>query len=73
MAPHGAIHIERKRFLWGQRLYERLRFVNYSRDMVMLPSTMEFDADFHDMFEVRGSKRQARGQGAAAACRRSAR
>jgi len=26
-APHGAIHIERKRFLWDGRLFERLRFV----------------------------------------------
>ncbi|MDB5457065.1 MAG: amylo-alpha,6-glucosidase [Caulobacter sp.] len=60
-APHGAIHIERKRLLWNERLYERLRFVNYSRDMVILPVGLEFDADFHDMFEVRGSKRPARG------------
>ncbi|PXA87743.1 amylo-alpha-1,6-glucosidase, partial [Caulobacter sp. D4A] len=61
-APHGAIHIERKRFLWSERLYERLRFVNYSRDMVILPVILEYDADFHDMFEVRGSKRKARGR-----------
>ncbi|MBI1685379.1 amylo-alpha-1,6-glucosidase [Caulobacter hibisci] len=61
-APHGAIHIERKRFLWAERLYERLRFVNYSRDMVILPVILEYDADFHDMFEVRGSKRKARGR-----------
>ncbi|KQZ30010.1 amylo-alpha-1,6-glucosidase [Caulobacter sp. Root1472] len=61
-APHGAIHVERKRFLWDQRLYERLRFVNYSRDMVILPVSLEFDADFHDMFEVRGSRRPARGR-----------
>ena len=58
-APHGAIHVERKRFLWNQRLYERLRFVNYSRDMVILPVGLDYDADFHDMFEVRGSKRPA--------------
>lgn len=61
-APHGVIHIERKRFLWDQRFYERLTFVNYSRDMVILPVGLEFDADFHDMFEVRGSKRPARGK-----------
>jgi glycogen debranching enzyme len=61
-APHGAIHVERKRFLWAERLYERLRFVNYSRDMVILPVVLEYDADFHDMFEVRGSKRKARGR-----------
>ena len=60
-APHGTIHLERKRFLWDQRCYERLTFVNYSRDLVMLPVSLEFEADFNDMFEVRGSKRDARG------------
>ncbi len=60
-APHGTIHLERKRFLWGQRCYERITFSNYSRDLVMLPVSLEFDADFSDMFEVRGSKRGARG------------
>jgi len=60
-APHGTIHLERKRFLWDQRCYERLTFTNYSRDMVMLPVSLEFEADFNDMFEVRGSKRGARG------------
>ncbi|OYW30417.1 MAG: amylo-alpha-1,6-glucosidase [Caulobacter sp. 12-67-6] len=60
-APHGTIHLERKRFLWDQRCYERLTFANYSRDLVMLPVSLEFGADFNDMFEVRGSKRDARG------------
>lgn len=60
-APHGAIHLERKRFLWDQRCYERMSFVNYSRDLVILPVSLEFEADFSDMFEVRGSKRGARG------------
>ncbi|WP_419320941.1 glycogen debranching N-terminal domain-containing protein [Caulobacter sp. ErkDOM-E] len=60
-APHGTIHLERKRFLWDQRCYERLTFTNYSRDLVMLPVSLEFEADFNDMFEVRGSKRGARG------------
>ena len=61
MGPPGVLHIERKRFLWGERLYERIRCVNYSRDTVLLPMAIEFDADFRDMFEVRGSHRAKRG------------
>jgi glycogen debranching enzyme len=61
VAPPGVLHIERKRFLWDQRLYERICLVNYSRDEVIVPLTLEFDADFRDMFEVRGLKRAKRG------------
>ena len=59
--PRGVIHIERKRFLWEERLYERIRFTNYGRDNAMVPASLEFAADFHDMFEVRGQKRARRG------------
>jgi glycogen debranching enzyme len=60
--PRGVIHIERKRFLFDQRLYERICFTNYSRDNSMVPVSLEFGADFHDMFEVRGQTRAQRGQ-----------
>ena len=60
--PRGVIHVERKRFLWSERLYERIRCTNYSRDHLMAPIGVEFAADFHDMFEVRGQKRARRGQ-----------
>ncbi|MBS0362200.1 MAG: amylo-alpha-1,6-glucosidase, partial [Proteobacteria bacterium] len=62
IAPPGVIHIERKRFLWDERLYERITLVNYSRDDVLTPLVIEFGADFHDMFEVRGLHRPARGK-----------
>ena len=60
--PRGVIHIERKRFLWQERMYERVRFANYSRDNAMVPLSLEFGADFHDMFEVRGISRAKRGE-----------
>jgi glycogen debranching enzyme len=60
--PRGVIHVERKRFLWNERLYERIRLTNYSRDNAVVPVSLEFDADFHDMFEVRGQHRPRRGQ-----------
>jgi glycogen debranching enzyme len=61
VAPPGVLHIERKRFIWDSRLYERICLVNYSRDEVIIPLIFEFDADFRDMFEVRGLKRAKRG------------
>ncbi len=60
--PRGVIHIERKRFLWDERLYERICCTNYSRDNAMVPLSVEFGADFKDMFEVRGQRRSHRGQ-----------
>jgi glycogen debranching enzyme len=62
VAPPGVLHIARKRFLWDDRLFERVSMVNYSRDAVIIPLTFEFEADFHDMFEVRGMVRPLRGR-----------
>lgn len=61
LGPPGVLHVERKRFLWEERLYERITCVNYSRDVVLLPLAIEYAADFRDMFEVRGMKRARRG------------
>ncbi len=62
IGPPGVLHVERKRFLWRERLFERIRCVNYSRDEVLTPLVIEFGADFRDMFEVRGSRRLRRGE-----------
>src|SRR5690349_18278051 len=35
IGPPGILHIERKRLIWAERLYERVRIVNYSRDEVI--------------------------------------
>ncbi|WP_304176352.1 amylo-alpha-1,6-glucosidase [Phenylobacterium aquaticum] len=61
IGPPGVLHVERKRFLWRERLFERITCVNYSRDEVLTPLSIEFGADFRDMFEVRGAKRARRG------------
>jgi glycogen debranching enzyme len=61
-SPPGVVHLERKRFLWDERLYERVRLTNYSTDVMDLPLVFRFAADFRDMFEVRGARRRARGK-----------
>ncbi len=59
--PEGIIHIERTRMLWQARLYERIRITNYGRKANRLALRLDLDADFRDMFEVRGIARRARG------------
>src|SRR5690606_17335374 len=60
--PHGVIHIERRRFLWQERLFERVTVTNYWGRKLTVPMRLEFAADFRDMFEVRGSTRSRRGE-----------
>jgi glycogen debranching enzyme len=60
--PEGVIHVERARFLWEERLYERLTLSNYSDFDTTIPLAIGFAADFRDMFEVRGESRPMRGQ-----------
>lgn len=59
--PFSGIHIERTRFLWQGRLYERIACTNYGEADAALPLRMEFAADFRDMFEIRGAERTRRG------------
>jgi glycogen debranching enzyme len=59
--PQGVLHIERARFLWGDKVYERIHCANYSAADAVLPLAIHFASDFADMFEVRGTVRAARG------------
>jgi glycogen debranching enzyme len=60
--PRGEIHIFRTKFLWAGACYERLRVSNFGLHPVETTLTLRFDADFADIFEVRGSKRARRGR-----------
>ena len=57
----GAIHVERVRLIWEDRLYERLTLSNYGQEQSTIQLSLRFAADFRDMFEVRGTVRQKRG------------
>ncbi|MFL5303758.1 MAG: glycogen debranching N-terminal domain-containing protein [Polyangia bacterium] len=58
----GELHVFRSKFLWKSTCYERLRISSFSRDPIAVDVTFDFDADFADIFEVRGSKRARRGR-----------
>ena len=58
----GDLHIFRTKFLYQATCYETLELVNYSLAPIELFFTLQYDADFADIFEVRGIKRRARGR-----------
>lgn len=58
----NSLHIYRGRFLERGAWREQLRFTNFGDDPVDLEATLEFAADFRDVFEVRGQERQRRGE-----------
>ena len=60
--PRGTLHLLRSRFLWKNQCYEELLFVNHGLAPLDLPLRIAFDADFADIFEVRGTHREKRGQ-----------
>ena len=57
----GTLHINRSRFLWEDCCYELIRIRNFSLATVAIDVALHFDADFADIFEVRGEVRAARG------------
>ncbi|MHB8884844.1 MAG: amylo-alpha-1,6-glucosidase [Methylovirgula sp.] len=63
--PRDVIAIERTKLLFETGCYERIGFVNYDKRKRTFRITIHFDADFRDVFEVRGMHREARGVRAA--------
>ena len=57
----GTLHLFRSKFLWQGRYHERLQLRNYGLTPVTTTLSLQFRADFADIFEVRGMKRPHRG------------
>jgi glycogen debranching enzyme len=60
--PRGTLHIVRSRFLWQGVAYEELKMFNYGLSVLEIPFRIAIGADFADIFEVRGTRREARGR-----------
>jgi glycogen debranching enzyme len=58
----GTLHLVRSRFLWRDSCFEKLMFVNHGLEDLEVPVRIGFDADFTDVFEVRGTVRERRGR-----------
>ena len=58
----GTLHVSREILLWDAVCYAKIRISNHGRGAVSVPMGLTFDADFADIFEVRGVKRAQRGR-----------
>lgn len=59
--PRDVLHVFRAVFLWDGVCYQRLRITNYADEALAVPISIAFEADFADIFEVRGTTRPRRG------------
>ncbi|MEO5657952.1 MAG: amylo-alpha-1,6-glucosidase [Nitrospiria bacterium] len=60
--PRGTLHLFRSKFLRAGVSYEHVRIWNWGLAPVTVGLTVEFDADFADVFEVRGMVRPRKGR-----------
>lgn len=58
----GDVHLSREVLLESGHLYERLRLNNQTPQAIRISIELAFDADFADLFEVRGNERPHRGR-----------
>src|SRR6185436_5684271 len=59
--PKGSVHVLRRKLLRDGICHEQVRLANHGLEPVELTLELSFDADFADLFEVRGTPRQRRG------------
>jgi glycogen debranching enzyme len=62
MLPRGSLHIYRSKLIWEGVCYEHLHVRNFTLTPLDISLSLEFAADFADIFEVRGEERRRRGQ-----------
>jgi glycogen debranching enzyme len=62
LVPRDVLHLARSTLLWDGACYVQLSIRNYGQSAVTVPVTLLFEADFADIFEVRGMRRARRGQ-----------
>jgi glycogen debranching enzyme len=55
-------HIARSKFLWNAACHELLTISSYADRRTALRLALDFDADFADLFEIRGYPRSRRGR-----------
>jgi glycogen debranching enzyme len=60
--PRGTLHIYRAKFLADGVCYDQIALHNYGQAPIDVDLTLDFDADFADIFEVRGEKRARKGE-----------
>ena len=59
--PKGVLHVFRSKILWDGVHYEHIHISNYGEADANIVVDIDIDADYEDIFEVRGEKRHRRG------------
>jgi glycogen debranching enzyme len=59
--PKGEVHLFRAKLLRDAACYEHIRLSHHGLEPATLELSLRFEADFVDLFEVRGSRREKRG------------
>ncbi len=62
LVPRGSVHLFRSKFLWQDVCYDKLRLANFGTHSLETSVSFDFAADFVDIFQVRGSKRERSGE-----------
>jgi len=57
----GTVHIGRTKFIWKAAYHERIELVNFGLEPIDFDIELTCQADFSDIFEIRGTPRERRG------------
>ncbi len=58
----GLLYIGRSKFIYQGACYEQIKIYNYGHEAYGFAASLAFNADFKDIFEIRGMKREKRGE-----------
>jgi len=58
----GSLHLERSSLVTADSCLQQLSFTSFEPTPLRVPISLRFDADFRDIFEVRGIERARRGE-----------
>src|ERR1700730_4539494 len=58
----GTLHFYRSNCVWANSCYQRIEIHNYGVEPIAVELILDFEADFGDIFEVRGHPRKSRGR-----------
>lgn len=62
MIKQDTLHIQRLKFLWQSKYYEKITIRNFGLQRVSLTLDILFQADYADIFELRGIARERKGK-----------
>jgi glycogen debranching enzyme len=58
----GTLHIHRTKFMWDSSCFENIRLSNFGIEPLTFSLSLNFNADYKDIFEIRGVPRKERGK-----------